>query len=85
MSAMSVIDASGTLVAAILLITAAGFLAVWSGQSWTFILGIGLALCQYFWQQHNRPLAIVSEEEYKIASRSTTAVFLATLFPFWFT
>jgi 4-hydroxybenzoate polyprenyltransferase len=79
-SAIAIVDASGTLVAATLLITASGFVAAAVNAVYPLALGAVLAVAYYFWRQHRAQLRIVPQQETATAKRSGWVAFLALIF-----
>lgn len=78
---IATVDASGTLAAAAVFITLAGFAAVAAGAAYLLLLGLSLSFAFYFWRQHRAALIRVSEQEAAVAKRSGWLMFLAFVFP----
>lgn len=83
-SAIPIVDASGVLVAAVLVITAGGFLAAAVGSIYPVLLTVVLAVGYYFWRQHRAPLMVITPEESRVAKRSARLSLLVLLFPGFF-
>ena len=83
-SAIATVSASGTSVAAIVIVTLSGFAAVAVHSALPLLGGVTGAIAFYFWLQHRAALINVSEEEMKLAKRSNWLLFLAFLFPIFF-
>lgn len=79
--AIAIVDASGILVVAALLITGSGFAAIATHAYWPVVMGVLSATVFYFWRQHRARLVIVTEAESKAAKKSALAIFLCSLFP----
>ena len=83
-SAIQVATAAGYLGGSLVLLTLAGFAAVWLHSSLVFFLGFIGTAAWYLWQQHKAPLLVVAAAEQVTANRSAWLGLLASLFPFWF-
>jgi hypothetical protein len=83
-SAIAIADASGYLVASLVLVTLSGFAAVWVQGAWPLALGVSMAGVYYFWRQHTAPLLVVTGQEQRVASRSAWLGLLIAVFPSWF-
>ncbi len=79
--AIAIVDASGILVLAVLLITVSGFAAVAIHAAWPVLAGLVSAIAFYFWRQHRAQLLIVTSEETEMAKKSAFALWLLSVFP----
>ena len=82
-SAIQVGNAAGYLAGSLVLLTLAGFAAVWLHSSLVFLLGFIGTVAWYLWRQHKAALVVVSASEQSTAKRSGWLAFLASLVPFW--
>jgi hypothetical protein len=82
--AIAIVDASGTVAASALLITACGFIAVALHSVFPLLTGVVLAVAFYFWRQHKAPLFAVTQAEAQNAKRSAWLSCLMMLFPSMF-
>jgi hypothetical protein len=71
---------AGTLV----MLTLAGFAAVWLHAPVVFLLGFVGAVAWYLWLQHRAVLVVVAAAEQRTAKRSAWLACLASVFPFLF-
>jgi hypothetical protein len=83
-SAIAIVDSSGTLVAATLLLTVSGFVAAAVNTLYSLAVGVALAVVYYFWSWHLARLRIVPPQETATAKRSAWVGILALLFPSFF-
>ena len=81
---MAIVDSSGFLVGAVVLVTVSGFASVWLRSVWPLLFGFVLALAYYFWRLHMAGLVPVTEQEHRVAKRSAWAAFVALFLPSWF-
>jgi hypothetical protein len=83
-SAIAVVDASGILVGATVLVTACGFVAAAVHAAYPLLIGMALAVAHYFWRQHRAALMVITQEETRTAKRSARLTLLALVFPSFF-
>ena len=83
-SAIQVANAAGYLAGSVVLLTLAGFAAVWLHSSLVFLLGFIGTLAWYLWRQHKAVPVVVTTAEQSTAKRSAWLAFVASLIPFWF-
>ena len=83
-SAIQAADAAGYLAGSFVLLTLAGFAAVWLHSSLVFLLGFSGSVAWYLWRQHKAELVVVAATEQRTAKRSGWLALLASLVPSWF-
>jgi 4-hydroxybenzoate polyprenyltransferase len=81
MWAIGTIDSGGILAVAAVIATLSGFVAAALKSVYPMFLGLILSAVYYIWRQHRAKLIRISDDEFKLAKRSSTLMLLAALFP----
>ncbi len=83
-SAIQIVDAAGFLAGSVVLVTLAGFAAVWLHSTLPLAIGVIGGVAWYLWRNHQAKLVVVSKSEQRTAQRSGWACLLASVLSVWF-